>query len=200
LCEVQSDKASVEITSPFEGVLKRLLVQEGEVAKVGQGLCEIEVEEEDEGESMDPITSVVAEEAAAQVASAPHPETAPAPPTPKKERRPHPLDPSYTPPAASPPSTPRQKTSVLGADTEAEVLASPAVRSFARDIGIPRLSQLFPGSGKDGRILKTDVESFMSAGTRERAQQELEPKGKAEDVVLELSRTRRAMWKAMTKV
>jgi 2-oxoisovalerate dehydrogenase E2 component (dihydrolipoyl transacylase) len=45
LCEVQSDKASVEITSPFEGVVQELLVQEGEVAKVGAGLCLIEVEE-----------------------------------------------------------------------------------------------------------------------------------------------------------
>jgi 2-oxoisovalerate dehydrogenase E2 component (dihydrolipoyl transacylase) len=46
LCEVQSDKASVEITSPYEGTLKEILVQEGEVAKVGEGLCIIEVDEE----------------------------------------------------------------------------------------------------------------------------------------------------------
>ena len=46
LCEVQSDKASVEITSPFEGIVKELLVKEGEVAKVGENLCIIEVEDE----------------------------------------------------------------------------------------------------------------------------------------------------------
>ncbi|KAH9927410.1 CoA-dependent acyltransferase [Epithele typhae] len=43
LCEVQSDKASVEITSPFDGIIKELLVEEGQVAKVGQDLCTIEV-------------------------------------------------------------------------------------------------------------------------------------------------------------
>ena len=47
LCEVQSDKASVEITSPFDGVVKELLVKEGEVAKVGQGLCTIEVDSDE---------------------------------------------------------------------------------------------------------------------------------------------------------
>src|SRR5712675_1683756 len=46
LCEVQSDKASVEITSPFDGTVKEILVQEGQVAKVGEDLCIIEVEEE----------------------------------------------------------------------------------------------------------------------------------------------------------
>lgn len=47
LCEVQSDKASVEITSPFDGVIKELLVKEGDVAKVGETLCMIEIDEED---------------------------------------------------------------------------------------------------------------------------------------------------------
>ena len=55
LCEVQSDKDSVEITSPFDGIVKELLVKEGEVAKVGAGLCVIEVEEE--STEMDEATS-----------------------------------------------------------------------------------------------------------------------------------------------
>ncbi|TFY64073.1 hypothetical protein EVJ58_g2868 [Rhodofomes roseus] len=54
LCEVQSDKATVEITSPFEGVVKDILVREGEVAKVGAGLCTIEVEEEDDSPADSP--------------------------------------------------------------------------------------------------------------------------------------------------
>ncbi|KAJ2928585.1 hypothetical protein H1R20_g8522, partial [Candolleomyces eurysporus] len=46
LCEVQSDKASVEITSPFDGIVKEIIVPEGDIAKVGSGLCVIEVEAE----------------------------------------------------------------------------------------------------------------------------------------------------------
>jgi len=61
LCKVQSDKASVEITSPFDGVVKEILVKEGGVAKVGQGLCVIEVDEElsDSGsvEQIEPASS-----------------------------------------------------------------------------------------------------------------------------------------------
>ena len=53
LCEVQSDKASVEITSPFEGTVKDILAKEGDVVKVGSDLCLIEVEEDQPEESTD---------------------------------------------------------------------------------------------------------------------------------------------------
>lgn len=36
LCEVQSDKASVEITSRFDGVIKKLHYEAGEMAIVGK--------------------------------------------------------------------------------------------------------------------------------------------------------------------
>jgi hypothetical protein len=35
-CEVQSVKPSVEITSPYEGIARKFLIQEGEIAKVGR--------------------------------------------------------------------------------------------------------------------------------------------------------------------
>ena len=34
LCEVQSDKASVEITSQYEGIITRLLHAEGDIVQV----------------------------------------------------------------------------------------------------------------------------------------------------------------------
>jgi Biotin-requiring enzyme len=46
LCEVQSDKASVEITSLFDGTVKEILVQEGQIAKVSEDLCIIDADEE----------------------------------------------------------------------------------------------------------------------------------------------------------
>ena len=66
-CCVRSrvDKASVEITSLYEGVVRELLVQEGEIAKVGAGLCLIEVTEEDS-------SSVSEEPAVAALASSPN--------------------------------------------------------------------------------------------------------------------------------
>ena len=41
LCEVQNDKAVVEIPSPVEGTVKKIHVDEGEVAIVGDTLVSI---------------------------------------------------------------------------------------------------------------------------------------------------------------
>ncbi|GJQ13265.1 hypothetical protein GpartN1_g5056.t1 [Galdieria partita] len=42
ICEVQSDKATVEITSRYDGVVRDLQYKEGDIAKVGKPLCFIE--------------------------------------------------------------------------------------------------------------------------------------------------------------
>lgn len=46
LCEVQSDKASVTITSRYDGVIKRLYYNVDDIAKVGLPLIDIELEGE----------------------------------------------------------------------------------------------------------------------------------------------------------
>ena len=46
ICEVQSDKAAVEITSRYDGVVKELKYQIGQIAKVGSPLVDIDVDEE----------------------------------------------------------------------------------------------------------------------------------------------------------
>ena len=169
LCEVQSDKASVEITSPYDGVVKELLVQEGEVAKVGSGLCLIEVEEE---EGADITQSEPVESSAAQGTQTASDSSA------TLTRPFHPLD----------PNNPNLKVG--------NVLAAPSVRHLARQKAV-ELSLLVPGSGKDGRIEKTDVEAYLSRGN---AQSIPSPQMEGQDVVVELGRTRYGMWKAMVKV
>ncbi|KAJ3493470.1 hypothetical protein NLJ89_g11012 [Agrocybe chaxingu] len=180
LCEVQSDKASVEITSPYDGVVKELLVQEGEVAKVGSGLCLIEVDEEVPDGAQDlshePFEqpSKTAEEKAPSYSSTS---------TTTAARRLHPLDPNNL-----------TVGKILGAD---KVFCVPSVRHFARQQGVD-LGLLVPGSGKDGRIEKRDVEAYL-AGGRDSAPQEAPAAPQRDDVVVELNRTRYGMWKAMTK-
>jgi len=44
LCEVQSDKASVTITSRYDGVVKKLCYDVDDIALVGKVLVEIETE------------------------------------------------------------------------------------------------------------------------------------------------------------
>ncbi|KAG1814236.1 2-oxoacid dehydrogenases acyltransferase-domain-containing protein [Suillus subaureus] len=195
LCEVQSDKASVEITSPFDGVVKEILVKEGEVAKVGQGLCVIEVDEElsDSGsvEQIEPASSdapaplpmipnsKLVEDAASRTEHIPEELSAP--------RRLHPMDPNYI-----SPSTPNVNPE--------NVLAKPSVRHYARQSKVDLT--LLSGSGRDGRIEKKDIDAFLSqqassssthsgsAALRAQAEQ---------DVIVELGRTRYGMWKAMTQ-
>ena len=179
LCEVQSDKASVEITSPFDGVVKEILVKEGEVAKVGSGLCLIEAEEEDTiGESTIPSTSTP--EAPAPAASAPSPPSK----TPAKNRKHHPMDPN---------SPPVQSAS---RPINVNVLAPPSVRHFARQLGVDLA--LVPGSGKGGRIERADVEAFLAKPTAQAVEMSV-PVERGEDLVVEMGRTRYGMWKAMTK-
>lgn len=50
LCEVQSDKASVEITSKYSGVIKKIYFAQDDVVQTGDTLLEIEVEGEGEPE------------------------------------------------------------------------------------------------------------------------------------------------------
>jgi 2-oxoisovalerate dehydrogenase E2 component (dihydrolipoyl transacylase) len=177
LCEVQSDKASVEITSPFDGIVHQLLVQEGQVAKVGEGLCLIEVEEESsDGDPAPPVK----EEPIFQPQQEPEVE-------PVTASHLHPMDPSYKTP-------PSYKTSGEGSD----VLAAPSVRHLARKHGI-NLSRLVPGSGKEGRIEKKDVEAHLASDGSAASGSLPEYVESEKDVVVELGRTRFGMWKAMVK-
>ena len=57
LCEVQSDKASVEITSRFAGTVKKLYYEAGEMAKVGKAFVDIDIEGEAEPAENEPAAA-----------------------------------------------------------------------------------------------------------------------------------------------
>ncbi|KIX95429.1 uncharacterized protein Z520_08946 [Fonsecaea multimorphosa CBS 102226] len=152
LCEVQSDKASVEITSKYSGVIKKIYYPQDAVVQVGDAMLDIEVEgDEDEGEVPEQLDTeapsqaqdndpgkVAAEEQVAEAG------TAITPPPPKEQ------DASTTtaatpPPAAAPKEQPGKYAS----------LATPAVRGLLKQHGIA--IEDITGTGKDGRVLKEDV-------------------------------------------
>jgi pyruvate dehydrogenase E2 component (dihydrolipoamide acetyltransferase) len=129
LCEVQNDKAVVEIPSPVEGTVKKIFVQEGEVAIVGDTLISFDAEGyEDAGNdaSEEPAKEEVKEEAPTAEAVV--------------------------------------KTSVteVEVDESKRVIAMPSVRKYAREnnVNIKQVS----GSGKNGRVTKEDVDSFLNGG------------------------------------
>jgi 2-oxoisovalerate dehydrogenase E2 component (dihydrolipoyl transacylase) len=187
----------VEITSPFDGIVKELLVQEGEVAKVGEGLCLIEVDEETVQDTTDiahvepvsslpegilePTTSAYSKDET----SDPKDQEVQSHGQPVSKPRLHPLDPNYTPDSMSTASS--------------NVLATPSVRHFSRQKGVD-LEQLAPGSGKCGRIEKKDVEAYLARGTIGNVEGVGASAVDGKDIIVELGRTRYGMWKAMVKV
>lgn len=213
LCEVQSDKASVEITSPYDGTVKEILVQEGQVAKVGESLCIIEVDEEDS--NMSDIPTSEPPHAKTNESSPPPPQeqgrdaSVGVPQTPSDKhsvaRRPHPLDPNAPAASESSASASRPGTSSGSAPTTnaTDVLALPSVRHFARESGVD-IALLAPGSGKDGRVERADVEWYLASGKSavpgEQQPSAVSPSPPAgDDIIVELGRTRYGMWKAMEK-
>ena len=147
-CEFQSDKASVEITSLFDGVLKEILFKEGEVAKVGEALCLIETED---GEEVDSVETTLSEgPAPVDSPSAGLTTVSPMDGSPQSvpQRPHHPLDPNK-------PTEPVRPSSD-------DALAVPSVQHFAMKNCTLDLSKLMPGSGTDGRIEKSDVAAYLA--------------------------------------
>ena len=141
ILSVMTDKATVEIPSPTDGVVKSIVGEPGTILAVGQ-VC-IEFETDGEGtpveEAPAPVEEVV--------------EEAPAP-------EPEPVAEEVAPKPAAPAPAP---TPVVVAAPGARPLASPAVRQRARESGID-LSTV-AGSGPAGRITHGDLDSWKEAGS-----------------------------------
>ena len=138
ILSVMTDKATVEIPSPTDGVVKSIVGEPGTILAVGQ-VC-IDFETDGEGTPA-PVEKKV--EATPEPAPEKTPEPEPAP--------------------ASKPAPAAKSTPVVVAAPGARPLASPAVRQRARESGID-LSGL-SGSGPAGRVTHADLDSWKEAGS-----------------------------------
>jgi 2-oxoisovalerate dehydrogenase E2 component (dihydrolipoyl transacylase) len=161
LCDVMTDKAAVAIPSPVAGRVVELGGEVGQVMAVGSVLIRIESDAKagaSEAASPGP--------APAAAAAAPSPAPAPTPaPTPVRATA---TSSEPTPPAPAPrPPAPAPAPAPAASPLSSRVLAAPAVRQRARELGID-LSQL-KGSGPDSRIVHADLDAAAhtsSSGTR----------------------------------
>jgi len=142
ILSVMTDKATVEIPSPTDGVVKSIVGEPGTILAVGQ-VC-IEFETDGEGTPA-PVEEKVEEKP--EPAAKPDPEPTPEP-------APEPV--SKPAPAAKP-------TPVVTAAPGARPLASPAVRQRARESGIDLAG--VSGSGPAGRITHSDLDTWKDAGS-----------------------------------
>lgn len=129
VCEIMTDKATVEISSPVGGRIANLHGEPGDVVKVHTPLAEI-----DSG-------------AGAAAAPAPAPAAAPAP-------APAPVAAA---PAPSAPPAPVAAPVTPSATSSGKSVATPAVRRRAREMDIDLAS--VAGSGKGGRVLHNDLDT-----------------------------------------
>ncbi|WP_312781305.1 2-oxo acid dehydrogenase subunit E2 [Brevundimonas sp.] len=135
LADIMTDKATVEITSPINGVVVALHGEAGQQVPVGGPLVSFKVEGK------------------GNVAAAPTPVAAKA-----EKAAPAPVAKA----AATPKADAKPVHALTGRQPGERALASPAVRNRARDLGVDLV--FVPGSGPAGRIEHADLDAYVARG------------------------------------
>ncbi|ASK63632.1 branched-chain alpha-keto acid dehydrogenase subunit E2 [Virgibacillus phasianinus] len=154
ICEVQNDKAVVEIPSPVDGTVKKVHVDEGTVATVGDTIITFDAEGyDDEEEEAEETDSKEKEESKEE---------------PKEDKK----------ESSKETNDDKQETTKKEAQKstdDSRVIAMPSVRKYARDhdVAIQEVS----GSGKNGRILKEDIDSYVNGDQKTETQETTEADG-----------------------
>ena len=136
LITLETDKATMDIPATDAGTIRQLLIKVGDSVSQGDAIMVIDA---DETPVVEPATEPAVEEKPAVEKEAPAPA---ARPTAAKR------------PPSPPPTLPK-----IDEISFSKAYASPAVRKFARELGV-NLGQV-SGSGRKGRILKDDVKAFV---------------------------------------
>ncbi len=145
VCEIETDKATMEVEAVDEGTLAKILIAEGtEGVAVNTPIAVLAEEGED-------VAAAAAGAASAQPAPTASPAPAPAP--------------AEAPAMAAAPPAPQAAAPV--AASGARVFASPLAKRMASQAGLD-LAKI-TGSGPHGRIIKVDIEAALAAGSAQAA-------------------------------
>lgn len=151
LIALESDKATMEVPSPEEGIVKELKVKVGQKVSQGSVILTLEAAEAEKGAETEKAEKAEKGEKAEKAEKNEKTEAATSSETKISESA------SSQPKEAEPESTPKVGT-VIPAQA-ADVHAGPAVRRIAREFGV-ELSQI-SGTGPKQRILKEDIQAFV---------------------------------------
>ena len=153
VCEIETAKSLVELPSPFQGVVKELLVNEGDTVLVGTPIISVDGESGDSAPDTG-VTDTVGDAESSVTQETAEPKnlvgygTGPSTPTSRRKRAQAPAD--------APVVTPAPAT---GADLplaeSMPVIAKPPIRKLAKDLGV--VLDSVTGSGIGGEILRDDV-------------------------------------------
>jgi pyruvate dehydrogenase E2 component (dihydrolipoamide acetyltransferase) len=160
LAEIDTDKATMEMQALSAGVLRKVLIHEGESAPLGQPIAIIGEPDEDISELLKTATAAApAKEAGAAPEKLPESDKAPAieKPTAESDKAP-----AIEKPTAEPAPTSKPEPSTDGRrPAGGRMLVSPIAARMAAEAGLDLNS--VQGSGPAGRIIKRDVEEAMKA-------------------------------------
>jgi len=160
IVEIETDKATAEVPSTHAGTVTKIHVEAGQTVPVGAPLLTVEAAaaEETAAPEAAPTESAAPTAAAAEAAAEPTPPpkqpAAPAAPPSPQPAAPPPPAPAARAPAPAPPVTAAQPQAEPAART-GDAPAGPAIRRFAREVGIDLAT--IAGTGPGGRILREDV-------------------------------------------
>lgn len=153
VCEIETAKSLVELPSPFQGVVKELLVNEGDTVLVGTPIISVEGEGGDSAPDTG-VTDVVGDAESSVTQETAEPKnlvgygTGPTTPTSRRKRA--------QPPADAPVVTPAPAAGTdLPLAESVPVIAKPPIRKLAKDLGV--VLDSVTGSGIGGEILRDDV-------------------------------------------
>ena len=204
LVEVITDKVTMEVPSPIDGSLLKILAQEGETVPMGAPIAELETADGSDGAALAPAAEPTPAPAAAE-------QPAPVGTTGYLVKNINPVGPtgggveaeqeSPVPAQAQQQAPPPTDQSTAEAPGGASRL-SPAVRRLAREHGVD-LAQV-SGTGLGGRITRDDliryVESKESpAGTATQVQPPPQPEAGADEQHVPLTPVRRMIADAMVR-
>src|SRR5437870_8846328 len=160
LAEIDTDKATMEMQALTSGVLRKILIKEGESAPLGQVIAIVGEADEDISELERKAQSPKTEAAPPASTQAPAEEQ---PPQPSTAAPP----PSAQPPAANPEATTGgngRQGDVVEAAASGRLIVSPLAARMAAEAGIDLRS--LSGSGPGGRIIKRDIEDAITRGQK----------------------------------
>ncbi|MER2190884.1 MAG: dihydrolipoamide acetyltransferase family protein [Solibacillus sp.] len=143
LAEVQNDKAVVEIPSPVDGTVEEIYVEEGVVAIVGDALIrfdapgyeDLKLKGDDHHDANEAAKTEAQVQATAEAGQD--------------------VEKAEVPKEAAP--------AVVEETTAKRIIAMPSVRKYAREKQVD--IQKVGGSGKNGRIIKEDIDAFLAGGS-----------------------------------
>jgi pyruvate dehydrogenase E2 component (dihydrolipoamide acetyltransferase) len=150
LAEIDTDKATMEMQALGNGVLRKILIQEGESAPLGQLIAII-------GEPDEDISALTAKADAAPAPKAAAP-AEPAKESNESEAKPAPVSEASAPTPVS--ENGQGQAAPPEAASSGRVIVSPLAARMAAESGIDLRS--IHGSGPGGRIIKRDVEELIA--------------------------------------